>query len=383
MVTGEEIATWLSRLVQIPSVSPDQAGPRAGAAGEARIAGEVAHWFRQFGGEVYVDEVLPGRPNVYGLWRSRSDQWLGVDVHVDTVGVEQMSDDPFSGAIQDGYVYGRGAVDDKASLAIVLALLEQMVRDNQRPAANLFMAVTVDEEVGALGAPAAARWLQRQEIKIDQMLVAEPTLCTPIYGHKGVVRLAFQVLGQAAHSSQPQLGQNAIVAAAHLVLALQEEHERLQRLAPTALGAPMLTVSLIAGGNGINVVPNVCTVSIDRRVVDGERAATITEALQQLAEARCPQRLTMQVLQLIEAYYQAPDMPLVASLAAWSGTTPQVAPYGTNAWAYADVTKECVVFGPGAIEQAHGPEEWVAVSELERAARIYAKWWGIGDKVTG
>jgi acetylornithine deacetylase/succinyl-diaminopimelate desuccinylase-like protein len=379
MVTGEAIATWLSRLVQIPSVSPEQAGPRAGTAGEGRIAAQVAEWFRQFGGEVHIDEVLPGRPNVYGIWRGRGHQWFGVDVHLDTVGVEQMSGNPFSGAVADGFVYGRGAVDDKASLAILLALLDQMATTGQSPVANLLIAATVDEEVGALGAPAAARWLQYQGMIIDQMVVAEPTLCTPIYGHKGVVRLAFQVLGQAAHSSQPHLGQNAIVAAAHLVLALQAEHDRLQRLPPSALGHAMLTVSLITGGNGINVVPNVCTISIDRRVVNGERAVAVTEALQQLAEAQCPQPLTMQVLQLLEAYYQAPEGAFVSKLAAWSGTTPRVAPYGTNAWAYTNVIRECVVFGPGAIEQAHGSEEWVALPELEKAAQIYAKWWEMDE----
>ena len=377
MSSGEQIATWLSRLVQIPSVSPDQAGPRAGVKGEAQIATAVAQWFRQFGGEVYVDEALPGRPNVYGIWRGQSERWLGVDVHVDTVGVEQMRGNPFSGTIADGFVYGRGAVDDKASLAVILTLVEQMAATGQRPSANLLIAATVDEEVGALGAPAAARWLQYKGIVLDQMIVAEPTLCVPLYGHKGVVRLAFQVLGKSAHSSQPHLGQNAIVAASRLVLALQAEHDRLLTLPPTALGNPTLTVSLMAGGNGINVVPNACTVSIDRRVVNGERTVAITEALQQLAESSCSQRVTVQVLQLLEAYYQSPDTPLIVNLAAWSSTTPQVAPYGTNAWAYANVTKECAIFGPGAIEQAHGPEEWVSIAEMEKAAQIYAKWWQI------
>ena len=71
-ITDEQLTTWLARLVRIPSVSPAQAGPRAGAPGEARLAEALAGWFRDLGGEVHVEEVLPGRPNVYGIWRGRT-----------------------------------------------------------------------------------------------------------------------------------------------------------------------------------------------------------------------------------------------------------------------------------------------------------------------
>ncbi len=371
------IATWLARLVQIPSVSPPQAGPRAGVAGEAAIATQVAAWFQQLGGEVYTDEVLPNRPNVYGIWRGRSDQWLAVDVHVDTVGVEQMIGDPFRGEVRDGKVYGRGAVDDKATLAIVLALLEVMQTTGQSPRANLLIAATVDEEVGARGAPASAAWIAGQGITIDELIVAEPTLCTPIHGHKGVVRLAFTVQGKAAHSSQPYLGHNAIVGAAALVMALQDEHDRLQTLPPTPLGNPMLTVTLVEGGNGINVVPDACTVSLDRRVVAGEKAATVVAALQALAQRNCFLPLATKELMALDAFYQPPDSTLLRDLGAWSGQPPEVAPYGTNAWAYNDLARQCVVFGPGSIDQAHGAEEWVTVAELAKAAAIYARWWGV------
>jgi acetylornithine deacetylase/succinyl-diaminopimelate desuccinylase-like protein len=124
MLTGDRLAAWLSRLVQVPSVSPDHPGTRAGVTGEAKLAEAVAGWFRDLGGEVYQEEVLPGRPNTYGIWRGRSDRWVAVDVHLDTVGVEQMVGDPFSGQVSDGRVYGRGAVDTKATLGVVLALLE-------------------------------------------------------------------------------------------------------------------------------------------------------------------------------------------------------------------------------------------------------------------
>src|SRR5687767_10068294 len=107
IVTDEQLTTWLARLVRIPSVTPEQAGARAGMPGEARLAEAVAGWFRDLGGEVYTEDVLPGRPNVYGLWRGRNpderkgaDHWVALDVHMDTVGVEQMAGDPFSGELR-------------------------------------------------------------------------------------------------------------------------------------------------------------------------------------------------------------------------------------------------------------------------------------------
>ncbi|MCB0109283.1 MAG: M20/M25/M40 family metallo-hydrolase [Caldilineaceae bacterium] len=374
------IPFWLSRLVQIPSVSPAQAGPRAGVPGEAAIAHQLATWFAKFGAQVHTEEVLPDRPNVYAVLPGTSDRWLAVEVHTDTVGVEQMTGEPFSGEVREDRVYGRGAVDNKATLALVLALLEEMAQTGQRPTANLLIAATVDEEVGTAGAPAAAAWLQRQGLVMDQMIVAEPTLCTPIHGHKGVVRLAFTVQGKASHSSQPHLGENAIVGAAAIVDALQREHERLQQLPTSPLGNPMLTVTLIAGGSGINVVPDACTVSIDRRVVAGEEAKGVAADLQALAESTTPLPVVTNSLTVIDAFYQSPDTPLVRMLSEWSGYAPQVAPYGTNAWAYRNFVKECVVFGPGSIDQAHGAEEWVAVAELEKAAGVYRRWLSVrGD----
>jgi acetylornithine deacetylase/succinyl-diaminopimelate desuccinylase-like protein len=378
MITDATLATWLRRLVSIPSVTPEQAGSRAGAPGEARMAQALAGWFRDFGGEVEIEEVLPGRPNVYGIWRGASERWAALDVHMDTVGVEQMLGDPFGGELRDGRVYGRGAVDTKASLAVALALLEALHRSGKRPACNLLIAATAEEENLARGAAAFAAWVRRRAIPLDQLMVAEPTLCRPVHGHKGVVRLVFDVAGAPAHSSQPQLGKNAITAAAHLALALDAEHRRLADALPTsALGHGTLTVTLIGGGSGLNIVPDACSLSLDRRVVASERADAVAAALFELAQRACPLPITMQQLLAVDAFFQPPDTPWLGQLAAWSGQPPTIAPYGTNAYAYGGLARECVVLGPGSIDQAHGVEEWVELAELAKLAGIYARWWGI------
>jgi acetylornithine deacetylase/succinyl-diaminopimelate desuccinylase-like protein len=376
LVTAEQLAAWLSRLVQIPSVSPHQAGPRARIIGEGQLGEALAGWFRQFGAEVQVEEVLQGRSNIYAMWRGQSEQWVGVDAHMDTVGVEQMTDDPFSGRITQGRVYGRGAVDTKATLAVVLALLEAMQEAHVSPAVHLLVAATVDEEVGGQGAPAFAHWVRTQGLRLDQLVVAEPTLCGPVYGHKGLARLRFEVHGKPAHTSQPELGQNAITAAAHMVLALEEEGQRLLAQPPqTALGPARLTVSLIRGGTGINVVPDSCHVFVDRRVVAGENPADVGAGLRGLAERSCRLPVTATTLTEVNAFLQSPDTPLVRRFAEWSGRAPTVVPYCSNAWAYGGLARECVVLGPGSIDQAHGAVEWIEIAELEKLASIYQRWW--------
>jgi acetylornithine deacetylase/succinyl-diaminopimelate desuccinylase-like protein len=377
-VTNEQLSAWLARLIRIPSVTPMQAGPRAGDPGEARLAEALAGWFRELGGEVHVEEVLPGRPNVYGIWRGQTERWAALDVHMDTVGVEQMRGDPFGGELREGRVYGRGAVDTKASLAVALALLEQLHRAGAAPACNLLIAATADEEDLARGAPAFAAWVRHRSIALDQLMVAEPTLCRPVHGHKGVIRLAFEIQGRPAHSSQPHLGQNAITAAAQLALALDAEHHRLaEQPAASALGQPTLTVTLIGGGRGLNIVPDTCSLSIDRRVVAGEQPEEVVAALGQLAQRATPLPVKTEQILAVGAFLQAADTPWLRQLADWSGEPPAIAPYGTNAWAYEGLARECIVLGPGSIDQAHGVEEWVAVSELAKLAAIYARWWGV------
>jgi len=376
MAETSAAAGWLSRLVRIPSVNPAQAGPGAGVPGEAALASALEGWFRELGGEVESDEVLPGRRNVYGIWRGETGRWAGVDAHMDTVGVEQMEGDPFSGAEAEGRVHGRGATDTKATLAVALALIEELHRCGRRPQCGVVAAATIDEEVGAAGAPAFAAWLQRRGLILDELAVAEPTGCRPVVEHKGVLRLEFRVQGRAAHSSQPDAGRNAVTAAARLALAFEEESIRLQRgPAHPELGTGLLTVTGMRGGRGMNVVPDECVVEVDRRTVPGEPPAETTASLQALAESACPLPFTTRLLKQIDAFAQPRHTPWVRRMAAWCGQEPVAVPYCTNAWAYPAVARERLVLGPGSIDQAHGAREWIEVTELERLAAIYRRWW--------
>ena len=376
MVVTERIVDWLQRLVQIPSVGPANAGSRSGPCDESQIAAQVAEWFRAFGGEVKQEDVFPGRPNTYGIWRGQTNRWIAVDVHIDTVGVETMVGDPFDGRQENGQIYGRGSVDTKASLAIVLAFLEDLHHQGVNLQPNLLVCASADEETGCGGAPVFANWVRRRGLCLNELMVGEPTLCTPIYGHKGGANVMFEIEGVPAHSSQPQLGKNAITAAVPLIIALDSEHQRLISQPPaTLVGTPTLAVVMIVGGQALNVVPNCCRVYVNRRVVPGENPAEVAAALAELGQRSCPLPLSMTTIYELEAFYQPPDTPWIRQLSTWSGMEPATVSFGTNASAYNGLAREVVIYGPGSIEQAHRDVEWIDISQIEKAAEIYRRWW--------
>ena len=136
-----------------------------------------------------------------------------------------------------------------------------------------------------LGAIAFREWGEARGLRPDQIVVSEPTRCCPIYGHKGGAGYEVAVRGEAAHSSRPELGCSAIVAAARAVLALQDEHDRLQTEPPlTEVGVGSINVGLISGGTAGNIVPDLCTFTVGRRVCPGEDPEAVAAALRTLIE---------------------------------------------------------------------------------------------------
>jgi len=387
-VAPGRFADCVAELVRIPSVNPLHGGPiadGAGPVGEAAIARHLADRFDALDADdVTLDDADDGRPNVYARFDGRTDRIVVLDVHTDTVTVEHMTDPPFDGRIEDGHVWGRGALDTKASLGVILALLEQWRAEARTPEPTLLVVGSVCEEAGGLlGAARFRDWIGEQELHIDQLLVAEPTELAPIHGHKGGAVIEVTVHGKAAHSALPDLGANAIEAMAHVIAAFEAEHRRLQTIEPeTELGTSTVSVTTIEGGTGGNVIPVECRITVGQRVVPGQIADECHRRLTEIAEAASPLPVTCRSLLPpqpdgtygSEAFYQPPDGDLVRTLADAAGTTPTVAPFGTNALRYGGLARELCVFGPGRIDDAHQATERVAVADLVRLAACYEAW---------
>lgn len=374
-----DITERVSELIKIPSVNPLHAGPLSGDGAERELSDWLANHTEALGADVVVDPVEDDRCNVYARFEGSSDRAVTIDVHLDTVGVEHMTDDPFDGRVEDGRVYGRGSVDTKATFAVVLQVLEELRAAGQRPVPTVNLVGTVSEEGGGLlGAARYRDWLLERGQRIEQIVVAEPTMCAPVHGHKGGIGLDVTVHGHAAHSSKPHLGANALSGAARVVVAIDEEQDRLAALeATTPVGKGTVSVTELSGGLARNIIPDECTLYVGRRTAPGEDIGQVRAALYELIEtSAAPLSTTIESLygDGSPGFYQDPSCSLVAVLAQLADTSPTTAEYGSNALKYGEVAEQLVVFGPGSIDQAHQAVEWVDISQLNRAVDIYRSW---------
>jgi acetylornithine deacetylase len=305
-------------------------------------------------------------------------------VHQDTVPVEGMTIAPFEPVIRDGRLYGRGACDVKGGMAAMIAALARLAELPAAERPTVVLACTVNEEYGFTGAMALVRaWTSPARLiprKPDLAVIAEPTNLDVVVAHKGVVRWRCHASGRAAHSSRPELGDNAIYKMARTLTAIERyQNQVVGMLAAHPLcGLSTISVGTIRGGASVNIVPDRCTIEIDRRLPPGE---TPDAARQHLVEYLAGQQLGftpehdspyMQGPPLSDEHNQtlADDLTRLATEVAGPSRKIGVA-YATDAAFLSAAGVPSVVFGPGSIEQAHTDHEWIDLDQLAHAAEIY------------
>ena len=344
---------------------------------EANALPLLRAFFRQRGIETTEQEVFPGRHNLLARMPGRTQRRLVLEAHTDTVSIKGMTIPPFEPAVREGRMYGRGAVDDKAGLAAMLHAVASIHADGITPPCEVLLAAVVDEEFSYRGVVKLCEGLQA-----DAAIVAEPTEMRVVIASKGVLRLRLHTRGKAAHSAKPHLGNNAISHMARLVLALEEEHRKLAGVTHPLLGSPTVNVGVIQGGVQVNLVPDHCTIELDRRLLPGESAAGVVEGYQRLleklagehpgfaAEIEAPPLLVDEAL----------DTPAAAAVVTTAqqvlhslGLNPEVCgvPFGSDASKLSRAGIPTILFGPGSIDQAHSVDEYVALDQVAQAAAFY------------
>ncbi|SEG97830.1 acetylornithine deacetylase [Saccharopolyspora kobensis] len=357
----------IADLVRIPSINPrDRAEPA-----ETALAEHIAEWATARGMRARTEEVLDGRHNVLVELPGDDERPLLLESHLDTVETDGMTIAAFEPEVRDGRLYGRGSCDAKASLAVFLTAMARLAESGPRPRSVVFAGV-VDEEHLYRGVTA----LRRSGLPTPAgAIIGEPTELRMVVAHKGCMRCRIEARGDAGHSSQPWGRTNAIEVAAEVVRHLQQEHApRLDALARPLVGPPSLAVTMIEGGQGPNVLPDSCVLTIDRRTVGGEDPHEVWAQLRGELEARWP--VLVHEPHIVDYSLETdPADPFVRSVAAGlqaSGldADPLGVGYGTDASKIALDGVPAVVFGPGSIADAHTADESVPLDEVRTAVDV-------------
>jgi acetylornithine deacetylase len=304
---------------------------------------------------------------------------IALSGHTDVVPVtgQSWSADPFTLIERDGRLYGRGACDMKGYLACVLAMVPALAA--RKLATPVHIAFSYDEEVGCTGVRPMVDELGRSLPLPRFVIVGEPTSMTVVDAHKGPMRWVVRLTGKAAHSSMPHLGVNTITYAGHLLGELARIEAELKEAAPNPRFDPPYTtlqVTQLAGGNASNIVPAACWFGWEIRRLPGFDGAALDARFRQFAEERCliPMRQAAPEAGIdIEITNEVPPfladaasgvVPLTLKLARQNDTFAVC--YATEASLFQAGGAPSVVCGPGDIAQAHTPDEYIEVVELEK-----------------
>jgi len=353
-------------LIRFPSLNPPGE--------EAACIDHIANLLAGAGIAVETYAFAPGRPSIVArIAGTGSDAPLCFTGHVDVVplGAEPWAVAPFGGDIIDGKLFGRGSSDMKAGVAAFVAaiLAEREVQPVFRR--GITLVITAGEETGCEGAFHLAR--NRKLGPAGLLIVAEPSSNLPIVAHKGSLRVAVRVRGRTAHSSMPELGDNAIETAVDIIRRLRSWQPDSAKHA--LLGPMTAAVTTISGGSNINSVPDQASFTVDIRTVPSQRHSSLIADI----KALCGPQADVDVVTDFPGFETDPQHTSVVSLIDILQThldkrpAPLGAPYFTDASAlvpgFGGVPT--VVIGPGEAAQAHQTNEFCYVRQIEMAFSIY------------
>ena len=299
--------------------------------------------------------------------------------HSDVVPVEGQpwATDPFQLTEREGRLYGRGTADMKSFIALALAAVPAMQQAPlQRP---VLLAFSYDEEVGCLGAPRLIEQLKKEYPQPLAVIVGEPTSMQTVMAHKSITTLRTTVTGHEAHSSQVQRGVSAVTLAARLITFIDEMMRENQAAAdkdsPFVPPYTTLHTGVVQGGTAVNIISRHCYFDWDIRCLPGDQAQRYIQRLNDYAEQLLtPLRALAADISIetqIIADVPAFDNPHGAARALLSHLNPefkpQVVPYVSEAGQFQQAGFDTILCGPGSIDQAHQPNEFITIDQVRRA----------------
>ena len=323
----------------------------------------------------------PNRANVIAVRGNPRGKRLLFNGHIDVVPVSDgWTSDPFTAAIRDGKLYGRGACDMKGGVAAMTAAALRLVKDGfDFDNGQLQLVFVCDEELHDSG---IKHYVASPEfLPADYAIISEPTSLDCCVASRGVVRYELVVKGVSCHASMPGQGANAITMAGHAILALDRLAARLARRKHPILPPPTLAATIIEGGTKDNIIPNRVAVKMDRRTLPDESVESCRDEIAREMDALKAEtpgfEYELAPYVSVAAAYLPENHELVGMCdrvhGKMFGGKIAVRDFGAcNDQSFLiDAGIPTLVLGPGSIDQAHTVDEFVEVDELLRCTDYF------------
>ncbi|HUJ78532.1 MAG TPA: M20 family metallopeptidase [Thermoplasmata archaeon] len=324
---------------------------------------EVLDYVQSFTDQVHMRNTLLGEPQAPALLAEYGQGGLVLSGHLDTPPVGDywsFSQSQLAG----GRMYGRGAADMKGTVIAMLQAAQDLVARK----IPVVLALTTDEETTMQGAMALSKTLPLRRAKA--VVVGEPTGLRVAYAEKGVLDLAIETRGKAAHGAMPHLGENAISKMMRILRGLESFKGR---VAHPELGSVTMNIGTFAGGSRLNVVPNKCTAEVDIRFPPPYTPDQLYREIEEhLRRIKTP--FTLRRILTMPAVQIDPAMDHVRLLKEVASAESAVLVHASEAVHYSLVNPRVVIFGAGEEELSHQANEYVKIEAVARAAEVYKKY---------
>ncbi|KFB09832.1 acetylornithine deacetylase [Nitratireductor basaltis] len=360
----------LGELIAFPTVSADS---------NLQLIAYASELLSHVGARISVMRDETGtKANLFATLGPEGDGGVVLSGHSDVVPVDgqNWTSDPFAMREEGGLLYGRGTCDMKGFIACCLAMAPEFAAmELKRP---LHFAFTYDEEVGCMGARSLVEELKRMELRPSAAIIGEPTSMRIIEGHKGCFEYTTEFTGLAGHASRPELGVNAIEYAMRYINRLMALSEELKERAPSNRFSPpwtTLQVGRVEGGAARNVIASHARVEWEMRpVVDADASfvkenitSYVDEVLRPAMQAiHAEADIVTHVIGEVEGLEPVEESEARRIVSELTGLTEaEVVAFGTEAGLFQTAGMSAVICGPGSIDQAHKPDEFISLAQMD------------------
>ncbi len=365
-----ETHEMIAALIATPSVSCVHADLDMSNRG---VIDRVAEWSEGLGFEIEIQPIDNNKFNLIARAGSGSDG-LVLSGHTDTVPCDPSlwTSDPFTVREANDRIYGLGSCDMKSFLALALTASSGIKFKNlNRP---LTLVATADEESTMSG----AKLIADNGKKLGRFcVIGEPTGLSPIRQHKGNLTMSVEFVGQSGHASDPGLGNNALDGMYQFMTALYAYRDKIQQQyndPAFTIPTPTMNLGHIHGGDNSNRICGACTLLIDIRFLPAMSFATLQTDLEQLASEVAEARGLGVTTQIFGAGLPAMDTPEASEIAQYlthiTGKKTGSVAFGTEVPYYNSMQTETIVIGPGSINQAHQPDEFLPLAHIDPTIKM-------------